>query len=117
MVIFVGDKPSSKNKNPDVPFVGTPSYVNLMQWVAQLDIHWKKFDIINRNDLLQKGKRWPKAKYILLGEEAYTEYLKLQNRLNLNGYKLPHPSPLNRKLNDKKLIKKELNQCKQWLES
>jgi hypothetical protein len=31
--VFVGDKPSSKNLDKTIPFVGTPSHKTLMKWI------------------------------------------------------------------------------------
>ena len=48
MIIFVGDKPSSKNLHPDIPFVGTASYDKLLTWVGKLDIHVEDIKLTNK---------------------------------------------------------------------
>jgi len=39
MIIFVGDKPSAKNLDPEIPFVGTQSYKKLLEWIWEMDIN------------------------------------------------------------------------------
>lgn len=48
---------------------------------------------------------------IALGKTA----AKALKKLNVPHFELPHPSPRNRKLNDKELIKRLLDECKQFL--
>lgn len=125
MIIFVGDKPSTKNIDPNIPFVGTKSYKTLLGWVADMDIFINDIKLINAD----KFRYYPsseviyfnfspicyksEATLVALGNNASN---KLEN-LGLNHFKLPHPSGLNRKLNDKKQLKKTLQSCKHWVNS
>lgn len=126
MVIFIGDKPSSKNLDPEIPFVGTKSYETLLNWIVKLELDitnvilankehvnlygngfhlvstkWMDLDIINGED-----------KVIALGKEA-SKYLK---KLNIEHFIMDHPSGLNRKLNDTKYVENKLKECKEYLE-
>ena len=38
-------------------------------------------------------------------------------KININHFKLPHPSGLNRKLNDKVYVQKILSECKEYYEN
>jgi len=120
MIIFVGDKPSAKNYNQSIPFMGTESYVTLMGWIGKMQVYFNGFDIINKDELESRMSSSNKNKYVLLGNEAekvFNELTKMPHfweRKN-SAFKLPHPSGLNRKLNDKKWLNKELNKCRRWL--
>lgn len=122
MIVFVGDQPSSKNIDPNVPFVGTQSYKKLLEWIWEMDLDISDIKICNRDEILQHVT----ARYIVLGDKAEKTFIETGfyhvNPESLEvlpygpGYfKLPHPSGRNRKLNDKKYIKQELKKCKEWL--
>jgi uracil-DNA glycosylase len=117
VIVFVGDKPSAKNVDPNVPFVGTQSYKNLLQWIWELDISVNEVKMYNKDSLellsLMKYLGNNKINYVVLGDEAEKHFKSLNNKIQY--YKLPHPSPKNRKLNNKKYIKEELKKCKEWL--
>lgn len=122
MIIFVGDKPSKKNTNPDIPFVGTKSYKTLLEWIYLMDIDISQVQLENSdkdsfcgylklcqivgNDCLQDD-----IQLVVLGNNAE----KIVKKFNHPYFKLPHPSGLNTKLNDKKWLSNELKRCKEWL--
>lgn len=113
MIVFIGDKPSKKNIDPEVPFVGTQSYKRLLEWIWEMDIDISEVKMINSTTqfapwIVQQKEN----KIIILGNNAEKFVKKCTNK---ETFKLPHPSGLNRKLNDKKWLKKELNRCKIWL--
>lgn len=118
-VIFVGDGPSTSNVDPKVPFVGTKSYKTLLDWIYQMDIDVTGVFLCNRTDLyscdekyffwdgrIEFSKRYP---IVTLGNEADKFFEGTPH------FKLPHPSGLNRKLNDKKWLDTQLKACKDWL--
>lgn len=130
MIIFIGDKPSKKNKDQSIPFVGTKSYKTLLEWIGKLDIDIT--DVVTGNREHIKYYSWatkgsgkgvyvahpsfhcdldPGDKIIALGENA-SKHLK---SLNLRHFKLPHPSGKNFKINDKKYLDKVLKECKTYL--
>ena len=110
-IVFVGDKPSSKNIDPSIPFVGTQSYRILLDWIWQMDIDISDVTICNKDTLFKNYHRPIGVSFIALGNEAAKE-LKRQCH---SYFKLPHPSPRNRKLNDKKYIALELEKCKNYI--
>lgn len=124
VIIFVGDKPSSKNKSKDIPFVGTKSYKNLLEWIYRMDLDISNVVLTNQDKfehcyvsgwIYYNGKqigRSNTAKIVVLGNKAED---KVQETSILDYFKLPHPSPKNRKLNNKDYIKRELNKCKEFL--
>ena len=124
MIIFVGDKPSAKNLSPDVPFVGTQSGVKLDGWIEYLELSEGDYDVININtdegfDIVQEAEsRFIAYKFVILGNKAEATLKKHFGMIYADSnwwFKLPHPSGLNRKLNDEKFVKNELNKCKEWL--
>lgn len=116
MIIFVGDCPSKKNISKHVPFIGTKSYDTLSEWFNVLDLRFHEYILYNSHTdkLLNKIKIYDDNNFtiIALGNKA-------ADRLKKRGiqilYKLPHPSPRNRKLNDKQFVINELKKCKEVL--
>ena len=124
MIIFVGDKASAKNLSSDIPFVGTKSYRTLLEWICDMNLSLNDVHLCNKGDI--KEYKWGGEYYIgchlldilpledkivVLGNEAE----KRIKKTGLDYFKLPHPSGLNHKLNDKKWLKKELKKCELWL--
>ena len=122
MILFVGDKPSAKNKDPEIAFVGTQSGKRLLSWVAHFEIDINHVKWCNRADLTWKkygmgyltikGKTdviFPEDKIVYLGVNA------AKGGRKVNSFNLPHPSGLNRLLNDEEWLEGELNKCKEWL--
>jgi uracil-DNA glycosylase len=127
MIFLIGDRPSKKNVDPKVPFVGTNSYKTLLQWIARLDVDITEVVLANKEHVVDYSSRglrpdvhtpainieiWlEKDSVIALGNEA-SKYL---NSLNIEHFKLPHPSGRNLRLNDKKYVDKVLKECKDYL--
>lgn len=109
--VFVGDRPAKKNVSPKVAFLGTKSYVTLMHWIGHMQLHYSQIEIINRADVPYYVGRSEQYKFVALGNEAEKEL----EEFNLDYFKLPHPSGLNRKLNDKEYVRAELRKCKEYL--
>jgi uracil-DNA glycosylase len=126
MIVFLGDKPSSKNKNANVPFVGTKSYKTLLSWFYELDVDVNETVLCNVEHLITYSAGFKAIQLpnyfldlkkdhdviIALGNEAE----KKSKEMGYKYFKLPHPSPKNRKLNDKKSLQNVLLECKLWLE-
>lgn len=142
MILFVGDKPSSKNLDQKVAFVGTKSHTRLLKWVKALGLKEGDYCMINRVDSnfessirLQLSEKEP---IIALGKEAAnatmnlvadlyngdmrnfhmglgTGMLGLFSKIMTSFHEMPHPSGRNRKLNDPKFERKCLSACKKYL--
>lgn len=129
MIIFVGDKPSSKMKHNAKPFEGASCESRLYEWVKAVlpqsyMTRWEypAFKIINQSDhdvlagylMLVAADHYnnPHRHVIVaLGNTASKAIGK-----HIPHYKLPHPSGRNRKLNNKSFVKKELYKCKTFIE-
>lgn len=123
-VFFVGDKPSKKNLDPNTPFVGTKSYKTLLNWIGDLDVNVTDVVLANKKHISKHMSGAIEVELpslytvmevgdpvIALGESA-GKYL---DKLKIHHFKMPHPSGLNRKLNDKKWLKKQLNKCREYI--
>src|SRR5574343_1816661 len=101
-ILFVGDNPSRLNKNKNVAFIGSPSGKKLLEWIEILEI--KNYKAINRTDaklVTEVVNNMKEDGYIVaLGRNAE----KALTELGVEYFSLPHPSPKNRKLNDKEEI-------------
>lgn len=117
-LLIVGDKPSSKNKDPKVAFIGTPSYKRIQQWLKDMGLEGSRIFLINRVDPSFHTSvihaTLADYKILALGAEAQKA---LQLLGVLNYFTLPHPSGRNRKLNNKKYVDQILADCKRWVES
>lgn len=114
-VVFVGDEPSKTNIRNDIAFVGAKCFHTLVGWIKELNpdyyICLNSNTIKNLNQIVDLYDN--KFRIVALGERASNVLL---NR-GIYHFKLPHPSGLNRKLNDKEYIKKQLEECKFWFVS
>ena len=110
-IVFVGDKPSRKNISQDIPFVGTKSYKTLLDWIYSMNIDITDVVTTNIHDFKKRTEKiqFSPKKIVALGENA-SKFLK-----GIEHFKLPHPSPLNRKLNDKKTLNSILKECEKYL--
>jgi hypothetical protein len=109
-VVFVGDRPSKKNTDPSIAFVGTPSFTNLCKWIAKMEIvdfimvnSYTHDDAVKICQIFNNGEKT----FVALGNNAG----KCLEDLGIAYFKLPHPSPRNRKLNDQSYIDSELKKC------
>ena len=121
MIFFVGEKPSAKNKNPEIPFVGTQSYKRLLEWIWELDISITDVILCNIKNVDRVGNVTlpglltgiePGDDVIALGKTSS----KALRSMRIAHFTLPHPSGLNRQNNDAEFIKSSLKECKEWLD-
>lgn len=124
-VLFVGSNPSSKNLSTEQPFIGTPSYTVLLRWIVELGI--TDYNMLNVADVV--GVKVSRAQYNLPRlQQAINEHDAVialgkiaEDAVNLCDASvvafLPHPSPRNRKLNDKAYVARVLAGTKQFLQT
>jgi uracil-DNA glycosylase len=113
-VVFVGDRASRLNRDQKVAFVGTPSFINLCKWIVKMQVG--DFTMVNsytKEDFTQMFDLWKTGDkiWVALGNDAS----KRLNRLSVPHFKLPHPSPRNRKLNNRKFVDSELKKCYRYI--
>lgn len=116
-VLFVGDKPSAKNFDPKVAFEGSKSGETLKAWAKLMGLRKQDYMAINRVDefFVECCKSFSNADkaIITLGVHAHKALLKA----GVPHFPLPHPSGLNRKLNDKKALAANLARCFQYVQA
>jgi uracil-DNA glycosylase len=123
-IVFVGDKPSAKNLDPNVPFVGTQSYKKLLDWIFKMNLDVSLVFMCNKDGL--KPYHTGLHKFVALGNEAEKA---LKNHVNhywdisrqaeypepARYFKLPHPSGRNPKANASPELDQLLKECETWL--
>jgi hypothetical protein len=96
----------------------SPSLKTLQVWMESLGIEKWSFNNLyltpdrskcNVDDIIKMAKEYDRI--ICLGSESS----KVLYRHDVDHFKLPHPSPKNRQLNDKRAVEQELKSCKQYL--
>lgn len=114
-VIFVGDAPSAKNTDESVAFIGTPSHTTLVKWIEAMGIELYALENSHTDVLLMQtyhDQLYDGCVIVALGNKA-SERL---NLVHIPHFKLPHPSPKNRKLNNKTYVEEQLRLCKGYID-
>lgn len=112
-VVFVGDEPSPTNVHHDIAFVGAKCFERLVSWMKQLPIdYYVCVNSVSETDF-QKIDALTKDgfKVIALGSVASGRL----TACNIGHFKMPHPSGLNRMVNNEKKIALELFFCSTYL--
>ena len=74
------------------------------------DPHWDfKFKSLDKDFIVQSVQNYDII--VSLGSQVHSTL----KRLGFDSFKLPHPSPLNRQINDPTYIKHQLDQLKEYL--
>lgn len=111
--VFVGDEPSKTNVSPDVAFVGAKCFPTVVKWIKELNPDY--YVCLNSDTVSQLSdiSKLAKAgfKVIAFGNKASERLVKW----NVPHIMMPHPSGLNRKLNDKQAMALELMTAHSYL--
>jgi hypothetical protein len=117
-VLVVGMNPSNKESLKDKP---SATFKKLESWMTQCGVHY--FSFVNTFD--ERGEaKMTKVDFQRLCTLAqdYDKIIALGgfvssalNRIDVAHFKMPHPSPLNRLLNDKNFEKQILQECEEYL--
>jgi hypothetical protein len=117
-VIIVGQNPGN---NPKAAKYRNHTIDRLNQWCDILGIH--QYGFVNaathQGVVKTKDVDFDRLQKMI---EGHTNVLALGafasnclRIINTPHYRLPHPSPLNRQMNDKEFIRKTLAECKEYL--
>lgn len=107
--VFVGDRPSKHNLDPATPFLGTRSWDRLEEWGNRIGIDY--YILRNQINLCMSDAELHRNPVIGLGVSA----CKALTKLGIEHFCAPHPSGLNRKLNNKKYVDRMLQRCEAWI--
>ena len=112
-VVFVGDEPGRLNINKDIAFVGTRSMETLAKWIKTIQPDYYVCYNSHTSENLDKIDSLYKNNFnvVALGNKASNRLKKL----NITHYKLPHPSGLNRNLNDHQKLSLDLALCRLYI--
>lgn len=127
MIYVVGSNPSPKNWFKTIAFIGTRSFRILQGWLEEMGVDDAM--MINVSNQVTEPGVVPKVtqedhdrlrqelrkatRVIAVGKLAH-KHLTL---LGIDHFALPHPSGLNRRLNDPAFIREELKRCAEWLKT
>ena len=117
MIYFIGDKPSKCNIDPQVAFVGTRSYKTLLDWIYRMNLSINQICLFNVDEftnLVNYKKTLPIHEHdqiVALGREAS----RALDKAIIPHLRIPHPSGLNRKLNDPREVNRFLKECKEYV--
>lgn len=110
--------PSNK---PTLGYKRNATFNRLEAWMDELGVeHFSFINVFDKTHAPTLSK--VKGRPLVDATEGYINVLALGsfvslalNRYNVEHFQLPHPSPLNRLLNDKNYEKQVLQQCKEYL--
>jgi hypothetical protein len=123
MVLFLAQNPKTE-ENLRYPLKGTRSGKTFEAWLAILGgpdgkimnasqkigkVTWKDYN--DEEEMRRAIDQYDFTKFVALGDYASG----LFERLGIRHFKLPHPSGLSRKLNDKQEIVRQLNLCRLYI--
>lgn len=118
-VLFVGQNPSRDNLTKEA-FIGSKSGNTLLAWIRYLNVD--KCRLFNASTKLGKVTQKNVRRDLKAITQGYDIVIALGNyaskaltKRNIDHFKLPHPSGLNRKLNDLEYIKNQLDFCKAFI--
>lgn len=123
IICVVGLCPSTKNIDPDVPLVGTKSFITWLEWHRQLpgEHKYHLINVSNKIGFKPKDITFDDKVELLFHTEGCivlglgNDVSKILTSLDIPHFKLPHPSPRNRKLNNPTFIIDKLQECRQYI--
>jgi hypothetical protein len=128
-ILFVGDKPSKYNTDPNFAFKGAKCEKRLMEWIEvvtrkpgraawiSVSNFYEECELINstnKDAAFKILEYWmSNCPIIALGNNA-EKYIKT---ITYQYFKLPHPSGRNRQLNDSRFIAVRLSEAVSYIRS
>ena len=127
MILFVASNPSKLNHDPNIAIIGSKSEKTFNSWVQYLAPN-SEYSVVNVSDKITDKRPLRKSEFDLkklynhVSNPLVTKIIAMGNiascaleEIGVEFYKIPHPSPLNRFLNNKVQVKAVLKECKKWL--
>lgn len=118
-VLVIGQNPSAK---PTLNGKTNPTFKRLEEWMSKIGIHYFSFtNTFDEPGVQPKISKVDFKRLCTLCQE-YDIIITLGsfvsnvlNKIQVKHFGLPHPSPLNRLLNDKSYEKRVIEQCKEYI--
>ncbi len=112
--LFIGMNPTKAQYRKGCAFF------RLMDWIEEMDLGIVAFTNLSHDP--HWNKRSVDPHFLLAGTREHTKVIALGglvsnalSKLNIEHFTLPHPSPLNRQINNPEFIRTKLEDCKRWL--
>ena len=116
--IVIGQNPGN---NPKAATYKNHTFVRLNQWCDELGITHFGFAnaVTHPGPVKMKDVDFNRLKELVEGDAKVLALGGFASRclsvINKSHFRLPHPSPLNRQMNDKEFVKQVLAECKEYL--
>jgi len=136
VILFIASNPSHLNEDPKKPFIGSRSEKKFNEWASRLAPNgYKAINVIDTTtegnralkkveiedsiiELCEKIKLNENKKIIALGKTAQLAIELAKPILGeIDYFALPHPSPLNRFLNNRDQVEAILEECERWIKN
>jgi hypothetical protein len=117
-VLVVGQNPGN---NPKASTYKNHTFDRLHQWCEELDIDCFSFAncVHSQGAVSLKDVDWNNLKSVTDGHDKILALGSFASKclrvINKSHFKLPHPSPRNRLMNNKEFVKNSLSECKEYL--
>ena len=121
-VVFLGQNPRKKNTSHRA-FEATASLKTISSWIEGINIHQKEILYLNASDSVTPPLKANEPRLLMIKHEklpvvAFGRFAyNMCKKYNIVCFEMPHPSGLNRKLNDKLYVKNKINELKIFIES
>lgn len=111
--VLVGDEPSNTNIHKDLAFVGAKCFNTVVEWIDSMGLDYYVCLNSHTPENLDKIQALTKEgfKVVAFGKKAS----KRLEKLSIEHYVMPHPSPRNRILNNKQQVALYLLSCQSYL--
>ena len=89
MIYFIGDKPSKKNTDKNVAFVGTRSYKTLLDWIYRMNLSINSICLFNHARFIETNndRTWSSFDVVIaLGNEASNALTKENIKKNVDKF-------------------------------
>lgn len=114
-ILFLGDAPSKRNVDPKRAFIGASCWPRLLGWMTYMKLDPNEVLLYNSDNerglAIAKEVKDKGGKIVAIGNNASNRL----SALRIGHFKLPHPSGLNRQINNKEYIDKMLKECYNYL--
>lgn len=127
-VLLVGQNPSRHNLDPKIAFKGSKSFKVIEEWVQEMSLSDCGYMLVNAFPKVNQKYKKADVEVAISRVKNYMEMIKPQKvialgkmaakvlkKANIEHFELPHPSGLNRKLNNVEWLQEELHKARNYV--